>query len=255
MVTIKTQEEINILREGGRRHAFILSELAKKVAPGVSTQNLEDLAREMIKEGGDRPAFLGYKPRGAKRPYPAALNVSVNDEIVHGIPNEEPKILADGDIVSLDLGLEHQGMITDSAITVACGKISDEDRKMILHCQEALLTGIKAARGGGKIGDIGNAIESFVRPLGYGIPEGLAGHGVGYKVHEEPFVPNEGRKNSGELLRPGMILALEPMITLGTSRIMLASDGYTYKTADGSHSAHFEHTIAIMDGEPIILTK
>ncbi len=255
MITIKTPEEIEIMKEGGRRHAFILSELAKKVAPGVSSQDLENLAREMIKEGGDKAAFLNYKPKYARRPYPAALNVSVNDEIVHGIPNESPKILQDGDIVSLDLGVEHGGMITDSAITVACGKISDTDRKMIEHCCEALSIGIKAARGGKRIGDISAAIENFVRPLGYGIPDGLAGHGVGYKVHEEPFVPNEGQKGKGEHLEPGMVLALEPMLTLGTSQIKLASDGYTYKTADGSRSAHFEHTIAITDGDPIILTK
>ncbi len=209
----------------------------------------------MIKEGGDKAAFLNYKPRGARRPYPAALNVSVNDEIVHGIPNESPKILADGDVVSLDLGLEHDGLITDSAITVACGKISEADRKMIEHCREALSLGIKAARGGGRIGDISAAIENFARSLGYGIPEGLAGHGVGYKVHEEPFVPNEGPKGKGELLRPGMVLALEPMLTLGTSRIKLDADGYTFRTADGSRAAHFEHTIAITDGEPLVLTK
>ena len=255
MITIKTHEEIEILKEGGRHHAFILSELAKMVAPGVSTQELEDKAREMIKAGVDKAAFLNYTPRGAKRPYPAALNISINNEIVHGIPNENPKILKNGDVVSIDLGIEHLGLITDSAITVACGDISDEDRKMIVHCCEALSLGIKAARGGRHIGDISFAIESFLRPLGYGIPEGLAGHGVGYKVHEDPFVPNEGRKGSGELLRPGMVLALEPMITLGTSRIKLDNDGYTYKTADGSRAAHFEHTIAITDGEAIVLTK
>ncbi len=255
MITIKTPEEIEILKEGGHRHSFILSELAKKVRPGVSTQDLENFACQLIKEGGDEPAFLNYKPHGAKRPYPAALNVSLNDEIVHGIPNESPKILQEGDIVSLDLGLSHKGLITDSAITVACGKISEKEKKMIEHCREALAVGIKAARGGGRVGDISSAIEKFVRPLGYGIPEGLAGHGVGYKVHEEPFVPNEGRKGTGELLKSGMVLALEPMITLGTSRIKLASDDYTYKTFDGSRSAHFEHTIAITDGEPIVLTK
>ena len=255
MTTIKTQEEIEILREGGRRHAFILAEVAKKAMVGVSTQHLEDYARELIKESGDTPAFLNYTPRGAKRPYPAALNVSINDEIVHGIPNEEPRILQNGDIVSLDLGIIHQRMITDSAITVGVGDISDEDRKMIEHCREALFLGIKAAQGGRHIGDISHAIESFIRPLGYGIPEGLAGHGVGYKVHEEPFVPNEGSKGRGELLKPGMVLALEPMIAQGSSRIILARDGYTYKTSDGSHSAHFEHTIAITDTDPIILTK
>ncbi len=257
MITLKTAEEIEIMREGGRRHAFILSELAKKIVPGVSTQTLEGWAREMIKEGGlgDRPAFLHYKPKGAPRPYPAALCVSINDEIVHGIPNEEPKILKEGDVVTIDLGLEHNGLITDSALTLGVGEITVEEKKLIEHCREALMLGIKAARGGSKTGDIGNAIETFVRPLGYGIAEGLAGHGVGYKVHEEPYVENVGRKGTGELLRPGMVIAIEPMLTLGTSQTVLSRDGYTYKTADGSKAAHFEHTIAITDGEPIVLTK
>jgi methionyl aminopeptidase len=255
MIKLKSPEEIEILKEGGRRHAFILAAVAKKVAPGVSTQHLEDYARELIKEGGDTAAFLNYTPRGARRPYPAALCVSINDEIVHGIPNEKPTILQEGDIVSLDLGLVHQGLITDSAITVGVGKISEADRKMLEHCKEALARGIKAARGGGRVGDIGYAIESFVRPLGYGLCEGLAGHGVGYKVHEEPFVPNEGRKGTGEHLKPGMVIAIEPMLTLGTDRIILAKDGYTYKTADSSRASHFEHTIVITDSDPIILTK
>jgi methionyl aminopeptidase len=255
MIRIKTSEEIEIMKEGGRRHSFILSEIAKKVVPGVSTQVLEGWAQELIKEGGDTPSFLNYKPKGARRPYPAALCVSINNEIVHGIPNEDPKILKEGDIVSLDLGLTHQGLITDSAITVAVGNISEEDRKLIEHCKEALYLGIKAARGGGCIGDIGYDIESFAKPLGYGLAEGLAGHGVGHKVHEEPFVPNEGRKGAGERLKPGMVLALEPMLTMGSGRVVLSKDGYTYKTADGSKAAHFEHTIVITDGEPIILTQ
>lgn len=255
MIKLKTQEEIAILREGGKRHAYILAEVAKKVVPGVSTQHLEDYAQKLIHEGGDTAAFLNYTPRGAKRPYPAALCVSVNNEIVHGIPNEDALILQEGDIVSLDLGLIHQGLITDSAITVAVGNISEEDRKLLEHCKEALHLGIKAARGGAHVGDIGEAIGSFARGLGYGLSEGLAGHGVGYKVHEDPYVPNEGKKGTAELLKPGMVIAIEPMLTRGTDKIVLAKDGYTYKTADGSNSAHFEHTIAITDGDPIILTK
>ena len=255
MINLKTQEEIEIMKEGGKRHAFILSKIAEKVKPGVSTQHLEDYASELIKEGGDKAAFLNYTPRGAKRAYPASLCVSVNNEIVHGIPNEDPLILQVGDVVSLDLGLIHNGLITDSAVTVPVGKVSEENRKLIEHCKEALYLGIKAAIGGGHVGDIGHAIESFIRPLGYGLCEGLAGHGVGYKVHEDPYVPNEGKRGSGELLRAGMVLAIEPMVTLGTDKIVLSRDGYTYKTADGSNSAHFEHTIAITDGEPIILTK
>jgi len=255
MVTIKTKEEIDILREGGVRHAFILDEIAKKVTAGISTNDLETLARELLEEGGDKGAFLNYTPRGAKRPYPASLCVSVNNEIVHGIPNEDPLILQEGDVVSLDLGLIHKGLITDSAITVGVGQLKPEDRKLIDHCKEALALGIKAAKGGNHIGDIGFAIESFARPLGYGICNGLAGHGVGYKVHEDPFVPNEGRCGEGELLQPGMVIAIEPMLTLGSDKIVLDKDGYTYKTADGSNSAHFEHTVAITEGEPVVLTK
>lgn len=255
MIKIKTAEEIETMKEGGKRHAFILSEIAKTVAPGVSTQLLEDLARKLIEEGGDKAAFLNYTPRGAKRAYPASLCVSVNNEIVHGIPNENPLILQDGDIVSLDLGLVHGELITDSAVTVPVGKISEENRKLLEHCKESLYLGIKAAIGGNHVGDIGQAIESYIRPFGYGLCEGLAGHGVGYKVHEDPFVPNEGMSGQGQKLVPGMVIAIEPMITLGSSKITLDKDGYTYKTRDGSNSAHFEHTIAITEGDPIILTK
>ncbi len=255
MITIKTQEEIAILREGGQRHAYILAEVAKRVLLGVSTHELEDYARELIKEGGDTAAFLNYTPKGAKRPYPAALCVSVNNEIVHGIPNEDALILQEGDVVSLDLGLVHKGLITDSAVTVGVGKISEENRKLLEHGKEALFRGIKAAKGGGRVGDISHAIESYSRSLGYGLSSGLAGHGVGYKVHEDPYVPNEGKRGAGELLRPGMVIAIEPMLTLGGDGIVLARDGYTYKTEDGSNACHFEHTIAITDGDPIILTK
>jgi len=254
-VSVKTPEEIEILKESGWRLAAVLRETSKLVKPGVSTQTLEDFARKMIEDGGDSASFLNYKPRGAKRPFPAAMCVSVNNEIVHGIPNENPLILQEGDIVSLDLGVTHKGLITDSAVTVAVGEISEENRKLVADCREALSLGIKAARGGKHIGDIGAAIGGFARSRGYGMSEGLAGHGVGYKVHEDPFVPNEGKPGQGEKLVPGMVLALEPMLTLGTDRIILDADGYTYKTADGSNAAHWEHTIVITDGDPIVLTK
>lgn len=255
MIRIKKTEEIEILKEGGKRHSYILLEVSKKVAPGVSTQELEDFARKLIEEGGDKAAFLNYKPRGAKRPFPAALCVSINEEIVHGIPNEEPRILKEGDIISIDLGLVHKGLITDSAITLPVGNVSEEDKKLIMHCKEALHLGIKEARGGNTVGDIGYAIESFIKPLGYGLSEGLAGHGVGFAVHEDPYVPNEGKPGQGEKLVPGMVIAIEPMVTLGSSGITLDKDGYTYKTKDGSNAAHFEHTIVITDGDPIILTE
>lgn len=255
MIKIKKPEEIEIMKEGGARHAHILRVLKDMVAPGVSTQALEDKAREMIEEQGDKGAFLNYTPRGAKRAYPAALCVSINNEIVHGIPNEDPQILKEGDVVTLDLGLTHKGLITDSAVTVAVGEVSDRERKLILHTEEALFRGIREAQGGNRIGDISFAIGSFARELGYGIPDSLAGHGVGYAVHEDPYVPNEGVKGQGERLVPGMVIAIEPMLTLGGDKIVLASDGYTYKTKDGSFAAHAEHTVVITEGEPIILTK
>ncbi len=255
MVRIKTKEEVKTLKEGGKRHAFILSEVAKKVYVGVSTKELDDFAKKLIDENNDKAAFLGYTPRGAKRAYPASLCVSLNDEIVHGIPNEKPKVLKNGDVVSLDLGLVHKGLITDGAVTVSVGESSKKDRDMIKHCKEALNRGISAAIAGRHIGDISHAIESYIRPLGYGLCEGLAGHGVGYKVHEDPYVPNEGHPGEGELLVPGMVIAIEPMITQGGDKIFLDSDGYTYKTYDGSKACHFEHTIVITDKKPIVLTK
>lgn len=255
MIRIKTKEEIEILKEGGKRHAFILNELSKAIKEGVSSLDLENQARELVFEGGDRGSFLGYKPRGAKRQYPAVLCVSVNDEIVHGIPNEEEKIFKNGDVVSIDLGLTHGGLITDSAITVSVGDITDKEKKLIEHTKEALFLGIKEAKEGNRMGDIGFAIESLAKKFGYGICEGLAGHGVGYSVHEDPYVPNQGEKGEGEILKDGMVLAIEPMFTLGSSKIVLSSDGYTYKTKDGSKACHFEHTIVINGKEPIILTK
>ncbi len=255
MITIKKKEEIEILKEGGKRHAFILKEIAKAALPGVSTAALNDLAEKLITEKGDTPAFLHYKPYGAKRPYPASLCVSVNDEIVHGIPNEGPKILKDGDIVSLDLGLKHGGLITDMAITVAVGKISKDAEKLLKVTEEALYAGIKAAKLGSTVGDVGFAIESVINPHGFGIVRELAGHGVGYKVHEDPYVPNFGKKGEGEKLMSGMVIAIEPMVNLGGDEITLDDDGYTYRTKDGSLSAHFEHTILITEGDAEIITK
>lgn len=255
MITIKTKEEIEILREGGRRLAEIMEAISRRVMPGISSVDLNNLAKKLTIDGGDKPAFLNYKPYGARRPYPASLCVSVNEEIVHGIPNEGEKILKEGDIVSLDMGLIHKGLITDMAVTVPVGKIDDSARKLIEVCRESLAKGIEAAVGDGNIGDIGFAIERYIRPFGYGIVRELAGHGVGYKVHEEPFVPNFGKKGKGEKLKSGMVLAIEPMINEGTEKIILDEDGYTYYTADGKRSAHFEHTILITKGKAEILTK
>lgn len=254
MISIKTKEDIAILREGGKRHAAILKELAAMVRPGLHVRDLEDRARKLIAEGGDQAAFLDYKPYGAARPYPAALCVSVNDEVVHGIPNESDKILKEGDLVSLDLGLIHKDLITDAAVTVPVGKVAPEIEKLISATREALMAGIKAAKGGKKIGDISNAIERIGVANNYGVVEELSGHGVGYDVHEDPYVPNFGPAGKGAVLKPGMTIAIEPMFNLGTRNIYLDKDGYTYHTADGKPSAHFEHTVLVTKGDAEILT-
>lgn len=251
-VIIKTPEEIEIIREGGKRLAFVLAETAKQVKPGVSTYELDKFAHKLIKEGGDIPAFLDYKPEGVTSGYPATLCTSVNNEIVHSIPGKN-KILKEGDIVSLDLGLNHKGLFTDHAVTVPVGKISKKDQKLIDDTKKALEIGIWAARGGETVGDIGHAIESFVHGR-YGIVRELAGHGVGIKVHEDPYIPNYGKAGKGQKLIPGMVVAIEPMLNIGKDNIVNGSDGYTIKTADGSRSAHFEHTILITEGEAEILT-
>ena len=255
MIKLKSEKEIEILKEGGKRHAEILAELAKLCKPGVSTMILEEESLRLIKENGDKPAFLGYKPYGADRPFPASICVSVNDEIVHGIPNEAPRILNEGDIVSLDLGITHEGLITDAAITVGVGAIDDESQRLLRATKEALEAGIAAAIPGNHIGDIGAAISAVIKPTGFSLAEDLVGHGVGYKVHEDPYVPNEGVKGTGEKIMPGMVLALEPMANVGTSKIKVMKDGYTIKTKDGKRSAHFEHSIAITEKGNIILTS
>jgi len=251
-VIIKTEEQIEILREGGHRLASILSKVAKRVVPGISTKELDLYAYKLVKEGGDEPAFLGYKPEGHAKAYPASLCTSVNNEIVHGIPKEN-KILKDGDIISLDLGLKHKGMFTDHAVTVAVGKIPKISQQLLNITKEALMVGIAEAKAGNTVGDIGYAIEKFVAHR-YGIVRELSGHGVGTKIHEDPYIPNYGKKGKGERLIPGMVVAIEPMLNIGKPDIVALSDGYTIKTADGSRSAHFEHTILITNGEPEILT-
>jgi methionyl aminopeptidase len=254
MITIKTKSDIAILREGGRRHAEILRQLAGMVKPGISTNDLENAARKLIAEGGDKPSLLNYLPYGAKRKYPAALCVSVNDEVVHGIPNENIKILKEGDIVGLDFCLTHKGLVTDTTVTVPVGNIAPELQMLLEATKQALMAGIKAAKGGKRIGDISNAIQRIGVAYKYGIVEELAGHGVGYDVHEDPYVPNFGGVGKGEILKPGMVLAIEPMFNLGSKKVKLDKDGYTFRTADGSYSAHFEHTVVITKGGAEILT-
>ena len=257
MITIKTKEEIEILREGGKHLATVLYKLKEKVVPGISTKELDTYTEKIIYEMGDSPAFLNYRPEGANIPYPASLCISVNDEVVHGIPNKN-RILKEGDIVSLDLGIKHQGLFTDMAITVPVGVISAQNQTLLEVTEQSLKVGIGAAQGGNTIGDIGFAIESFIRSRKenkYGIVEVLSGHGVGRAIHEDPYIPNFGKKGKGAKLVPGMVVAIEPMINLGTKNVTIDDDQYTFRTADGKNSAHFEHTILITESEPEILTK
>lgn len=250
-VIIKTTEEIEILREGGKRLAKVMQEVIKQVRPGISTQELNDYAEKLIRDDGDEPAFLDYKPKGVEKGYPASLCTSVNNEIVHCVPSKN-KILKNGDIISLDLGVKHKGLYTDHAVTVPVGEISKKDQNLLNDTKEALEIGIWAARGGATVGDIGHAIESFVHNR-YGIVRELAGHGVGREVHEDPYIPNYGKPGKGQKLIPGMVIAIEPMLNIGSDAINMP-DNNTIKTADGSHSAHFEHTILITESEPEVLT-
>ena len=252
-MTIQNEQQRATLIEAGKRLARVLAALEKKVAPGVSTEELDDLAEALIREGGDTPAFLGYTPEGARRPYPATLCVSINDEIVHGIPNESPKLLTAGDIVGLDLGLDHGGIIVDAAITVPVGAVDEASRKLLRATEDALTAGIAAAVPGNHVGDISRAIQEVIEKAGFAVVKDLGGHGVGDVVHEEPYIPNFGHKGSGEMLTEGMVLALEPISSAGKGSVLLAPDGYTYRTKDGSRSAHFEHTILLeKDGARII---
>ena len=250
---IKSAEERENLIEAGKRLARILAVLRAKVAPGVTAEALDDLAEQLIRDDGDSPAFLGYTPEGASRPYPAALCVSINDEIVHGIPNESEKILKEGDIVGLDFGLEHEGVIVDAAITVPVGNINEESKKLIHATENALIAGTAKAVPGNHLGDISHAIQEEIERGGFSVVKSLGGHGVGDFVHEEPFIPNFGKAGEGELLQEGMVLALEPISSAGKAAVVLAPDGYTFRTKDGSRSAHFEHTILLeKDGARII---
>jgi methionyl aminopeptidase len=250
---IKTEEEIAIIREGGKRLAAILSTLRDTVKPGITTRNLDQLAEKLMREGGDEPAFLHYTPEGASTPYPGSLCVSVNDEIVHGIGSD--RVLHEGDIIGIDTGIKHKGFFTDSAMTIPVGEIDEAAKKLIQVTKGALAVGIEAARGGNTTGDIGYAIEKYVKDHGLVIVEELGGHGVGYHQHEDPHITNYGEKGKGIRLKPGMVLALEPIVNEGTRYIKLMPDGYTYVTKDHKRSAHFEHTILITDGHAEILTK
>lgn len=253
MIIIKTESEIARLRKGGPILARILREVAKKVVPGITTKELDVYAHELIMKSGHTPAFLNYKPEGATYPYPASLITSINAEVVHGIPGD--RVLKEGDIISLDLGLNYEGVFLDHAITVPVGGCSAKSKMLMSATKEALEAGIEAIVPGARLGDIGWAIESVARKNKLSVVYGFSGHGVGREIHEDPYVMNTGKPGKGAELVPGMVIAIEPMFTLGREEVVLARDGFTYKTADGSRSAHFEHTVLITETGAEILTK
>ena len=255
MPRLKTNEEIEILREGGHRLARILRELADMVVPGERSDRVDARAFNLAAEYGDRPAFLHYQPAGAPRPFPGSVCVSVNEEIVHGIPNEDPKVFREGDVVKLDFGLVYEGLVTDSATTVGVGTVSNEAGQLMEATHGALDAGIDAATVNGYTGDIGAAIETYVVDTPFHLVKELAGHGVGYEVHEEPLVPNVGTRGTGQQLVPGFVFAVEPMLTIGSAEIVTNhEDGFTISTKDGSLSAQEEHTVAVTDAGIEILT-
>jgi methionyl aminopeptidase len=253
MNQVKTQVEIERIRVSGRMLAEVLRLLAPRVVAGVTTGELGDVAAHELKALGGKPAFLGYRPSRDTRPFPSVICISVNDEVVHGIPGS--RRLAEGDIVGLDFGVNYEGMFTDGAITVPVGSVRPAVAKLLKATREALDHGIFAVRAGGQVGDISAAVETRLRRDHLGIVEDLSGHGVGHQVHEEPNILNVGRAGTGPVLKAGMTLAIEPMATLGGRDVVLEDDGWTIKTADGSLGAQFEHTVLVTEDGAEILTQ
>lgn len=256
MITKKTPEEIEILREAGKRLGKILKELAKAAVPGTTTLDLDDRAMELAEEYEVEPVLLGYHPTFAPAPYPAAVCVSVNNCVQHGIPSEEVT-LKEGDVVDIDMSIGYQGMIVDAGLTVPVGEVSKEASSLLAVTQEALAHGIKAAKPGNRIGDISHVIQTFVESRGFSVVEVLCGHGVGYKVHEEPLIPNFGKAGTGPKIEVGHVYAIEPIVNVGKADVYFddEGDGYSVYTSDGSLSAHFEHTVVITETGAEILTK
>lgn len=245
-VYYKTEEDIEQLRKAAQVLSQLLGEIAKEIRPGIQTIELDKLAYEYIHDHGGTPAFLNYQG------FPYSLCISVNDEIVHGFPKAYE--LKDGDIVSVDGGVNLNGFISDSAYTFAVGEVVPEVRQLLDVTLESLQLGIAQAVAGKRVGDIGFAIQEHVSKFGYGIVRELVGHGVGFKLHEKPEVPNYGRRGAGVMLQEGMVICIEPMINLGKAGVQFLDDGWTVSTKDGKPSAHFEHMVAVRKGEAEVLT-
>ncbi len=246
MIILKSEDEIQIMRESGHITALVLQELEKNTAEGITTRELDRIAEDLIIKMKARPAFKGYKS------YPCSTTISINEEVVHGIPGKRK--LKSGDIVSIDMGVFYRDYCSDAAITLAIGEIGEEKKKLLKVTQEALYKGIEKAVQGLRLGDLSSQIQDYVELNGYSVVRALVGHGIGRAMHEEPQVPNYKMEKSGPLLRAGMVLAIEPMVNMGTDEIYIKEDKWTVVTADSKCSAHFEHTVAITNNGPRILT-
>lgn len=248
MIVLKTSRELKIMREAGRIAANALKLAGTAVEPGVSTWEIDRIARRYIEEQGAKPTFLGYGG------FPASSCVSVNNVVIHGIPSKK-QLLKEGDIVSIDVGATYDGYVGDNAWTFPCGKVSAEAQRLMDVTRESLYEGIQKALAGNRIGDIGSAIQRYVEARGYSVVRDFVGHGVGAKMHEDPSVPNYGTPGRGVRLLPGMTIAIEPMINQGVKEVKTLEDGWTTVTADGKLSAHFEKSIAVTPDGPVILTE
>lgn len=248
MIVLRTAKEIDMMRKACQISAEALQLAGESVKPGITTYELDQIAYRYIKKQGAEPNFLNYNG------FPATACISINDEVIHGIPSKK-RVLKEGDIVSIDLGAKVNGYNGDNAATFACGTISDEAKRLCDTTRESLYLGIEQAVAGNRIGDIAYAIQSYCEERGFSVVREYTGHGVGTHLHEDPSVPNYGTAGRGQRLLPGMTIAIEPMINAGSKAVKCLPDGWTVKTLDGKLSAHFEHTIAITKGEPIILTK
>ncbi len=254
MIIIKTRDEIEKIRESSRIVAEVLQTLREFVRPGITTWALNKKAEEVIKKRKARAAFKGYRPSFGSGAYPAALCVSINEEVIHGIPSKK-RVIKEGDIVSMDVGVCYRGYYGDGATTVAVGRVDKRVEELLKVTEEALYRGIEAAQVGNRVGDISHAVQSHVESHGFSVVREFVGHGVGVKIHEEPPIPNFGEPGKGPLLREGMTIAIEPMVAMGSGDVRIKEDGWTAVTADGSRAAHFEHTIAVLKEGPRILTE
>ncbi len=247
MIVLKSEKDLDKMREAGRILARVMNKVKEVIRVGISTAEIDNLARDFIKQENASPAFLGY------RGYPAAICTSVNEEVVHGIPGK--KILSEGDIISLDLGIKHEDFFSDIAVTVGVGKIDPRAKKLIQVTMDSLKEGIKAAKPGNHVGDISSVIQRYIEGNSFSVVRQFVGHGIGRNLHEEPELPNFGRQGNGDILRPGMVIAIEPMVNMGTWECEVLDDGWTAVTKDNRLSAHFEHTVAITEQGPEVLTK